>query len=94
MQLIKIENLRLTDRNKAGGNAVFAHEGNEIGAELNFYLQGNQCLTIRLGRHDKSISTGELEKYLDEHRMEIRRQINPEVERLRREKRLELYGEE
>lgn len=94
MQLISIENLRLTDRNKAGADVVFALEGIQAKAELNFYLQGKQCLTVRLGRHDENISTAELENYINQHSREIRQQIDPHIGPMREEKRRQLYEQD
>ncbi|MDD2510732.1 MAG: hypothetical protein PHP26_10540 [Syntrophomonas sp.] len=94
MNFIGIENLRLTDRNKAGGDAIFEHNGERVKAEFNFYLQLNECLSIRLGRHDKRLSTADLENFISNKRMELKKMVKPDVERLRREKRKELYGVE
>ncbi len=93
MHLLRIENFRHTDRNKAGGDAYLAYEDTEVRAEFIFYLQGNDCLSIRLGRHDTRVSTQELEEFLVQHRYHLRQQIKPEVERIRQERRgrLERY---
>jgi len=88
MRLARIDNLRMVDRNKAGGQGVFEIDGQISHAELFFYLQGNQCLSIRLGRHDKNVNTAQLEKYIEEKRSDIRRIITPQVERIREEARL------
>lgn len=85
MQLLKIENLRMLDRNKAGGNALLQSGTQIIKAEWVFYLQGNECLNIRLGRHDGAVSTDLLEKYLKENRTELRQLVKPDVIRLRKE---------
>jgi hypothetical protein len=95
MQLITIENLRMTGQNMASGDAVFDIEGSkQIKAELNFYLQGNQCLAIKLGRHDKSVSSNDLNLYLIQQKNDIRQQIKSDIERLRKERRRLVFGEE
>ena len=85
MQMLAIEDLRMISSNMANGNAVFKVNNFRYGAELVFYLQGNDCVGIRLGRHDKSMETSALEEYLTTHKMEIRRQIKPEISSLRNE---------
>ncbi|MEN6351096.1 MAG: hypothetical protein ABFD08_17095 [Syntrophomonas sp.] len=92
MELKSIENFRLTDRNKAGGDAIFDYHGQEIKAEFNFYLQSNECLSIRLGRHDKAVPTSELEDFIQQNRLELKKMVKPDVERVRRERRERLYG--
>ena len=63
MRLLRIENFRHIDRNKAGGDAYLEYGDVEVRAEFIFYLQGNDCLNIRLGRHDTRVSTQELEDF-------------------------------
>lgn len=87
MKLISIDNLRLTDRNKAGGKAVFEKDGKQCGADLVFYLQGDSCLSIRVGRHDLSLATKEIDEYLFSNRITLKKDIKPDVERLRQEAR-------
>lgn len=94
MKFIGFENLRLTDRNRAGGDAVFELNGEKAKAEFSLYLQLNECLSIRLNRHDKKLSTAELEKFISDNRLELKKMVQPDVERLRRAKRKELYGVE
>jgi hypothetical protein len=94
LKFIGFENLRLTDRNRAGGDAVFELNGEKAKAEFSFYLQLNECLSIRLNRHDKKLSTAELEKFISDNRLELKKMVQPDVERLRRQKRKELYGVE
>jgi len=94
LKFIGFENLRLTDRNRAGGDAVFELNGEKAKAEFSFYLQLNECLSIRLNRHDKKLSTAELEKFISDNRLELKKMVQPDVERLRRAKRKELYGVE
>ncbi|SHH24293.1 hypothetical protein SAMN02745221_02005 [Thermosyntropha lipolytica DSM 11003] len=86
MQLLRIENFHLTDRNKAAGDAYFACDGQEYRAELIFYLQGYQCLSIRVGRHDPSLNTRDIEDYVERHSRELRQQVQPEVERVKKER--------
>ncbi len=95
MQLIAIENLRMTGQNMAGGDAVFDIDGGkQVKAELNFYLQGTQCLAIKLGRHDTSVASSDLNLYLSQYKNEIRKQIKSDIERLRKERRRLVFGEE
>ncbi|MDD2621004.1 MAG: hypothetical protein PHC92_10090 [Syntrophomonadaceae bacterium] len=93
MQFKRIDNFRFTDRNKAGGDAVFDCEGVERKAEFVFYLQGIYCLSIKLGRHDKAMVTSELEEYIRKNMTELKKMVNPDVERIRKERRAILYGE-
>jgi hypothetical protein len=83
MQLMSFNDLRMTDYNMACGKGVFETDTCRCEAELFFYLQGPDCLDIRLGRHDKGVSTKALEDYLSLHKTEIRRQIRPEIQGLR-----------
>lgn len=93
MFFLRIENFRLTDRNKANGDACFEVEGQLVKADFIFYLQGNDCLSIRVGRHDPRLTTAQLEDYLHQHRLEIRRLVKPEVERVRRERREQIAAD-
>ncbi len=87
MRLLRIENFRHIDRNKAGGDAYLEYGEHIVKAELIFYLQGSDCLNIRLGRHDTVVSTLELEEFLKECRNDLRKEIKPDVERIRKERR-------
>jgi hypothetical protein len=87
MQLKSIEDLHMTDYNMAGGKGVFEVDHCQREADLIFYLQGQECLGIRLGRHDKSVATKALEEYLTLHKTEIREQVKPEIPRMREEGR-------
>lgn len=84
MQIVAIEDLHMIADNLADAQAIFSME-NKYRAELRFYLQGNDCLGIHLGRHDTSIQTSELENYLLAHKVELRQQISSQVPRLRQE---------
>lgn len=90
MQLISFTGLQLTDYNMATGKGVFEVDNCQREAELFFYLQGQDCLGIRLGRHDQGLSTKALEDYLAMHKTEIRKQIKPEIKGLREEGRKQL----
>lgn len=90
VKLVTVEDLRLTDRNKAGGDGVFDCDGRVIRAELIYYLQGYQCLSLKLGRHDTSVSTDELERYLAAHQIEMRDMVKADVERLKKERQARL----
>ncbi|PKM78035.1 MAG: hypothetical protein CVU90_04790 [Firmicutes bacterium HGW-Firmicutes-15] len=94
MQLIAIENLRMTGQNMAGADVVFDIDGRPVKAELNFYLQGTQCLAIKLGRHDKGVASSDLEAYLKQSGIEIKKQLKPDIERIRKERRRLVFGEE
>ncbi|HEX3012587.1 MAG TPA: hypothetical protein VHQ70_11280 [Syntrophomonadaceae bacterium] len=94
MKLVAVENFRLTDRNKAGGDGMFDCDGHHIKAELVYYLQGNQCLSIKLGRHDISVATTELEKYITAHQSEMRNMVADDVERLRKERQAMINTQE
>ncbi len=85
MQMLAIEDLRMISSNMANGNAIFKVNNFRYSAEFVFYLQGNDCVGIRLGRHDKRMETKALEEYLNAHKMEIRRQIKPEISSLKNE---------
>ena len=94
MDLCRIDKLHWTDRNKLGGLAVFLIADEELSAEFNFYLQGEDCLSVRLGRHDKNLRTFDLENYLKEHQLAIRKNIKPDIVRLRQERKRMMSGEE
>lgn len=93
MQFKRIDNFRFTDRNKAGGDAVFDCEGEERKAEFVFYLQSTYCLSIKLGRHDKAMQTSELEEFIRNNMIVLKKMVNPDVERIRKERRAVLYEE-
>lgn len=93
MDLMDIERMRFIDRNKIAGDALFDIGEQMIKAEFIFYIQGSSCLNIRLGRHDKRVDTWELEAYLNEHKQAIKARYQPEIERLRRERTISIYGE-
>ena len=92
MLLTNIENMRMIDRNKAAGNATFEIDGKNHNAELIFYLQSDYCLSIRAGRCSEGLTTEEVEEYLKENRTRMKRDIKPEVERLRQQQREAFYG--
>lgn len=92
MQLTNIENMRMIDRNKAAGSATFEIDGRNHNAELIFYLQSDYCLSIRAGRCGEGLSTERVEQYLLENRAAMKRDIKPEVERLRKQQREACYG--
>lgn len=58
-----------------------------VKAEFYFYLQGNDCLSIRVGRHDTAIETRELENYINQNRTKLKQQVKPDVIRVREEQR-------
>ena len=94
MELIRFENLRFIDRNKIGGDAIFNYDGQEKMADFHFYVQGDRCLSIRLGRHDTDLETQQLQSFIHQNHAALKKDINPEVKRLREERRRALYGED
>lgn len=92
MQMAAMEDLRMTADNLAEARAVFVLDNNRFNAELRFYLQGNDCLAIHLGRHDAGVETLALEDYLKIHKSSIRSNISKEVARLRQEYRDQLLN--
>ncbi|HHW61991.1 MAG TPA: hypothetical protein GX404_08815 [Syntrophomonadaceae bacterium] len=94
MELLRFENLRFIDRNKIGGDAIFNCDGEEKMADFHFYVQGDQCLSIRLGRHDADLETEQLQNFIRQRHAALKKQVNPEVKRLRAERRRALYGED
>lgn len=86
MKLLSVENFRLTGRNMAGGDAIIEYNGRNIKAEFNYYLQGNQCLGIRLGRHDKEVATALLEEFIRNHMTELKKMVEPDIARLKKER--------
>jgi hypothetical protein len=93
VRLVAVENFRLTDRNKAGGDGIFDRDGHLIKAELIYYLQGSKCLNIRLGRHDPAVKTSELESYLTSNQTIMRQMAGVEAEKLKKEKQAKLKPE-
>ncbi|NLB53150.1 MAG: hypothetical protein GX808_09490 [Syntrophomonadaceae bacterium] len=86
MKLLAVENFRLTGRNMAGGDAIIDYNGRNIKAEFNYYLQGNQCLGIRLGRHEKEVTTALLEDFIRNHLTEFKKMVEPDIARLKKER--------
>lgn len=77
MQLLGLDNFRMIDRNKAAGSAQLQKEKNGAEVELIFYLQSNYCVTIKVGRHDSTFSQGELEDFIHEKRVELKKMVQP-----------------
>lgn len=94
MNLLRFDNLRFIDRNKLGGDAVFDCNGIEKKADFHFYLQGDRCLSIHLGRHDPDLSTAELQEFLDQNQVSLRRKMQPDFKRLREERHRMIYGDD
>lgn len=86
MDLVGIENFRLIERNKAAADTFFIYNEVKVRAEFLFYLQGDACLGIRVGRHDSMIPTKALEDYIHEHRQSLKKQVKPEVVRVKQER--------
>jgi len=88
MEIKKIENFRLIDRNKAGAAVEVDIEGKSCLAEWVFYLQADYCVSIRVGRILSGDTTLEkLEEKIFENRVAIKSLIRPEVQRVRAERR-------
>lgn len=79
MQMLSLDNFRMIDRNKAAGAAQFQDGEINTEVELIFYLQSNYCVTIKVGRHDKTISQEELVKYVHENRVELKKMVLPMI---------------
>ena len=79
MQMLSLDNFRMIDRNKAAGAAQFQDGEINTEVELIFYLQSNYCVTIKVGRHDKTISQEELVKYVHENRVELKKMVAPMI---------------
>ncbi len=79
MQMLSLDNFRMIDRNKAAGAAQF--QAGEINAEVEliFYLQSNYCVTIKVGRHNKTFSDEELVQYVHENRVELKKMVAPMI---------------
>jgi len=69
----------MIDRNKAAGAAKFCQGETEAPVELVFYLQSSYCVTIRVGRHDKTFSQEELEEFIHENRVELKKMVAPMI---------------
>lgn len=71
--------------NMAVGNAVMKVNNFRHKAEFVFYLQGETCVGVRLGRHDQKLKTKNLEAYLNANKVEIRKQAAQEISNLKTE---------
>lgn len=79
MQMLSLDNFRMIDRNKAAGAAQFQDGEINTEVELIFYLQSNYCVTIKVGRHDKTFSQEELAEYVYENRVELKKMVAPMI---------------
>lgn len=77
MQLLALDNFRMIDRNKAAGAAQFQEGETCAPVELIFYLQSSYCVTIKVGRHDKTFSQEKLEEFVHENRVELKKMVAP-----------------
>ncbi|NLJ73285.1 MAG: hypothetical protein GX333_09760 [Syntrophomonadaceae bacterium] len=93
MELIRFTDFKLTERNKAIANMFFDHNGNEVMAQFIFYLQRDECLGIRVGRHDGAVPTVELENYINKNKPDLKKLVKPEVVRVKAE-RLQMLASE
>lgn len=93
MQMIAIEDTHIIADNLAVSQAVFASGAGQYQAELRLYLQKNDCLGIRLGRHDSGMNTSELEDFLLVHKTELRQRISAQMPELRQEYRQKLLAD-
>ncbi len=87
MELLKVRNMKMIDRNVAAGEAVFQIEGKEYLGEMLFYLQSDYCVGIRAGRCGPELSFEQLDDYIKSNKSKLKRMIGPEVQRLRQEQR-------
>lgn len=79
MKIIALEDMHIIADNLAVSQAIFAQGSDQYRAELRLYLQKDDCLGIRLGRHDSGLQTGELEGYLAANKMELRHRISTRI---------------
>lgn len=86
MKLLSVDNFRLTGRNTAGGNAIIEYNSQRVKAEFNYYLQGSQCLGIRLGRHSQEIASAVLEEFIRKNLRELRKMVEPDIIRLKQDR--------
>lgn len=75
MQLVAIENFHMIDRNKAAGAGQFREGQTDALVELIFYLQSNYCVTVKVGRHDKTFAPEKLEDFVRENWTELRKRV-------------------
>ncbi|HWP95705.1 MAG TPA: hypothetical protein VN426_02565 [Syntrophomonadaceae bacterium] len=88
MVIKKIEDFKLTDRNKASARVSLEIEESSCIAEWVFYLQADYCVSIRAGRiMEGNISVDALEKKIFEQRVAIKTLVKPEIVRVRAERR-------
>ncbi|MGS0764830.1 hypothetical protein [Syntrophomonas curvata] len=79
MQLVAIENFRMIDRNKAAGAGQFREGQTDASVELIFYLQSNYCVTVKVGRHDKTFFQEKLDDFVHENRVELKKMVAPMI---------------
>lgn len=79
MQLLAIDNFRMIDRNKAAGTAQFQEGVINAPVELIFYLQSSYCVTIKVGRHDKTFSQEMLDEFVYENRVDLKKMVAPMI---------------
>ncbi len=94
MDLIKYEDFRLTERNKALANMYFNYNNTKVKAEFIFYLQRDECLGIRVGRHDATVPTQELKQYVHQNKLSLQRMVKPDVVRVKEERLRKLMQED
>lgn len=88
MEIKKIDNFRLVDRNKASAVVEVDIEGENCLAEWVFYLQADYCVSIRIGKIiTGDITADKLDEEVFENRVNIKTLIKPEVQRVRAERR-------
>lgn len=79
MQMLSLDNFRMIDRNKAAGAAQLQEGEINAEVELIFYLQSNYCVTIKVGRHNKTFSDQKLAQYVYENRVELKKMVLPMI---------------
>lgn len=88
MDIKKIEDFKLIDRNKASARVSTVIAESACIAEWVFYLQADYCVSIRAGRIlEGDISTDALEKNIFDQRVAIKALVKPEIVRVRAERR-------
>jgi ribosome-binding protein aMBF1 (putative translation factor) len=79
LQMLSLDNFRMIDRNKAAGAAQLQEGEINAEVELIFYLQSNYCVTIKVGRHNKTFSDQKLAQYVHENRVELKKMVLPMI---------------
>ena len=88
MEINKIENFKLVDRNKASAVVEVDIDGKSCLMEWVFYLQADYCVSIRVGKViNGDVALDRIEEQVFENRVNIKSLIRPEVQKVRAERR-------